>query len=53
MDELKQKNGQKALQLFSQAETYEPTSAQARFGVVLSLIELNRQEEAVEKQKRY
>ncbi|ALA54443.1 hypothetical protein CAY60_010135 [Shouchella clausii] len=51
MDELKQKNGQKALQLFSQAETYEPTSAQARFGVVLSLIELNRQEEAVEKTK--
>lgn len=51
MDELKQKHADRSLQLFTQAETHEPTNPQARFGVVLSLIELNRQAEAVEKTK--
>lgn len=48
MAELKEKNAVRALQLFKDAVSYEPKHSQARFGNVLSLIELNRQEEAAE-----
>ncbi len=49
MEELKKKEAEKALELFAQAEAYDASHAQARFGVVLSLIELGQQEEAVER----
>ncbi len=48
MTELKEKNAEKALHLFKDAVSYEPNHPQARFGNVLSLIELNRQGEAVD-----
>ncbi|MBG9783991.1 hypothetical protein [Shouchella lehensis] len=47
MNELKQKHAEKAYQLFAEASSYDQGDPQARFGTVLSLIELNRQQEAV------
>lgn len=47
MEELKEKHAEEALSLFSQAVAHEWENPQARFGVVLSLIELGQQEEAV------
>lgn len=48
MNELKQKQATKAHRLFKEAASHDETDPQARFGIVLSLIELERQQEAVQ-----
>lgn len=48
MDALKEKDGEKAYQLFVSAEEHEPDHPQVLFGKMLSLVELGRLEEAVE-----
>ncbi|GAE30191.1 tetratricopeptide repeat protein [Halalkalibacter hemicellulosilyticus] len=47
MDSLKDKDGQKALQYFVDAELYESENQQVIFGKMLSLIELGRLQEAL------
>ncbi|MDQ0208029.1 tetratricopeptide repeat protein [Alkalicoccobacillus murimartini] len=48
MDSLKAKDGQAAYDYFQQAEKVEPENPKVRFGMMLSLVELGRLDEAVQ-----